>query len=183
MIISDKEKFFLGLIENGLFSISPEGIVKNNKTNKIVSKKPDSGGYCRLSYSYNGRILKVLVHRLVYILYGKEPLTEEFPLVNHKDGIKTNNSISNLERSNLSHNQKHAYDNGLNYVSEKSIIGLSIKHDGENGPSAKLTHEQVREIRSLYRNKNITMKKLGLIYGLHDSTICDIINHKTYKNA
>lgn len=51
------------------------------------------------------------VHRLVAITFIPNP--KNLPQINHKDGVKTNNHISNLEWCTSSHNVQHAFDNGL----------------------------------------------------------------------
>lgn len=57
--------------------------------------------------------------------------------VNHIDGDKQNNSLSNLEWCTQSENQKHAFQNGL------------LSRKGERNPQCKLTEEQVLEISNL----------------------------------
>jgi len=56
--------------------------------------------------------------------------------INHIDGNKLNNDISNLEWLTCENNVKHAWDNGLNHTAI-----------GEDAKNAKFTSEQVRQIR------------------------------------
>ncbi|MDR2044887.1 MAG: HNH endonuclease [Clostridium sp.] len=48
------------------------------------------------------------LHRLLAAAFLPNP--NDFPLVNHKDGNKLNNSLSNLEWRSYSDNLQHAYD-------------------------------------------------------------------------
>lgn len=57
----------------------------------------------------NRRYLRV--HRMVAELYLENP--KNYKQVNHLDGNKLNNNVSNLEWCNQSMNTKHAYDMGL----------------------------------------------------------------------
>ena len=53
------------------------------------------------------------VHRLIAMAWVKNPKPKEYDQVNHKDGNKQNNKVSNLEWCNLSKNIEHAYKHGL----------------------------------------------------------------------
>lgn len=66
------------------------------------------GGYMAVSIMYKQR----LVHRLIAEAFLDTPRVDE-TIVNHKDGIKTNNCLENLEYVTPSENIQHAYDIGL----------------------------------------------------------------------
>jgi hypothetical protein len=53
---------------------------------------------------------------------------------------------------------------------------------GEKNGNAKLTENQVKEIRQLYARGSITLKELGMKFGAGLSTIGYIVNHKTWKH-
>lgn len=81
------------------------------QTGKILKTKEDVNGYLRVSLLKNGKYQKMNVHRLIAIAFI--PNENNFPIINHKDGNKLNNNISNLEWCTYSYNSKHAYDNEL----------------------------------------------------------------------
>ena len=68
-------------------------------------------GYYQLGLSNKGQRKNVLVHRLVAIAFLPNP--NNFPVVNHIDGVKTNDRVENLEWCSTSDNLKHAYKTGL----------------------------------------------------------------------
>lgn len=78
---------------------------------KVVKCPPDKYGYLRLTTSLYGVKSSIRNHRAVALAYIVN--TEGKKQVNHKDGNKKNNSISNLEWCTNSENQKHAIDTGL----------------------------------------------------------------------
>lgn len=65
----------------------------------------------------------VYIHRLVYIAFGTEQLRDD-EQVNHKDGNKLNNHISNLERTTRSSNMKHAIKTGLKSVHRCKVLKM-----------------------------------------------------------
>jgi hypothetical protein len=57
----------------------------------------------------------------------------------------------------------------------------SIKMSGENNPKAKLTIEQVIEIRKKYKLGGTSYRKLAKEYNIDQSTIADIIKEKIWR--
>lgn len=82
---------------------------------KAKSHKKLNDYYLRYSL---GRENKILAHRLVAIAFLPNP--NNLPCINHKDGNKINNCISNLEWVSYSENNKHAYLNNLKFPSTKN---------------------------------------------------------------
>ncbi len=76
-----------------------------------LSQETTKTGYKRVIVSKDGKTRKLSVHRLVAELFIPNP--ENKPQVNHKDGNKANNHVSNLEWTTASENTQHAFDTGL----------------------------------------------------------------------
>lgn len=114
-------------------------------------------GYANVGLYVNANENITKVHRLVSIAFIPNP--NDYPFVNHIDGIKTNNHVNNLEWCTRLHNVRHAFANGL-------MVSVSgSKHGG-----SKLTEEDVIGIRirlSLGESK----KGIARLYGVSDTQI------------
>ena len=88
------------------YSVSKAGAVRNDETGKILKNIPTTFGYLAVCLSIGGQKKMHKVHRMVSECYL--PGYSEELQVNHKDGIKGNNNISNLEMVTSSENNKHA---------------------------------------------------------------------------
>lgn len=177
----NNENYFLELVAGGILTVTYEGKVFNNKTGNWIGKFPNQYGYHSIGYRVVGKVIHQLVHRLVFLVHGGI-LTDEFPIVNHKDGNKSNNHFENLEASNYSHNNQHAYDTGLNFLSEKTKENLSAMFAGELGYSAKLKDSQAEEIFFYYKNNKTSYRKMAVKYDVSHDTIGSIIRGETFSH-
>jgi hypothetical protein len=140
---------------------------RNNKV-QIMRQSKDTDGYPQLSLYIDGGKHSRKIHRLVATAFIANP--ENKPCVNHKNGIKTDNRVENLEWCTVMENNMHAL-----------LTGLRVIGKGVNGSMAKLTQEEVDEIRKTYDPKIISMSKMGKIYNVSAGTICHIVNYTTHK--
>jgi hypothetical protein len=92
-------------------------------------------GYVYYLLTVNKISKHVPAHRLLAIAFIDNP--ENKPEVNHKDTIRTNNSIGNLEWVTARENIQHSIKTGTN----------TQCLPGSNNPASKLTEKQVLEIR------------------------------------
>ena len=107
------------------YEISNYGEVKSNTTNKIL--KPSLvNGYLSVGLRINNKTVTSFIHRLVATTFIA--CIDETNIVNHKDGIKTNNNVANLEWVSLSENIKHAFR--LNLVKPTKISVSQYTLDG-----------------------------------------------------
>ena len=95
------------------YTITNKGEVINNHTGKMLKPQANNKGYLRVGI---GNKLK-FVHRLVAEKYIPNP--NNCSQVNHKDGNKFNNNVSNLEWVSNQQNRDHAIKNGLHFCGEK----------------------------------------------------------------
>jgi hypothetical protein len=94
------------------YLICSTGKVFDKKLDKYISFQKTIDGYlCVTLRSDSDKRKTFKVHRLVAFCYIEN--TENKPTVNHKDGNKENNSVSNLEWSTRSEQVQHAWDTGL----------------------------------------------------------------------
>jgi hypothetical protein len=117
---------------NGYF-ISKEGLIFNGKSGKYLKGYQSREGYVILYINKKGYKL----HRLLAIQFIDNP--EDKPYINHKNGIKNDNRLDNLEWVTAKENTRHAWDNklckpvrywkgrtGENHNATKAIIQMDL---------------------------------------------------------
>ena len=137
---------------------------------KIISLRFNKYGYLRIGIRIDRAKTKYfLVNRLVAEAFL--PNTDGLPIVHHKNGIRNDNRVGNLEWVSNSKNTQDGYDRG--YVS---------KVRGENNALTKLTEQKVRDIRNQFEN-GISKNKLAKLYNVSNMLIAGIINRKYWHHV
>lgn len=137
-INKEKEEYFLGLIREGVFQVVDGYIERNGKryTNPGVDE------YICVKVRVGNRVLKAYAHRLIYrTLVGDIP---DGMIVNHIDGNKTNNHISNFELLTTRGNTIHALQAGLvnsSPVSKEIVIQLRSEFEQYEGSMRKFARD------------------------------------------
>lgn len=89
---------------------------------KILKTKVNRNGYVEVALSKEGKTKTFLLHRLIAIHFIEN--SKKLPCVNHKNGIKSDNRIENLEWCSASENTRHAYENNLGNFREYVNAGI-----------------------------------------------------------
>jgi hypothetical protein len=108
------------------------------------------------------------IHRLVAIAFIPNPQNK--PEVNHIDGDRFNNCVSNLEWVTSSENKQHAYD-----------TGLKIPVKGEDHCRAKLNPELI-SLAIAMRANGSKLKEISELVGVSSCTLSKAINGKSWKH-
>lgn len=151
----------------GRYAATQDGQIYSYYLRGFLSPKTDKDGYLMVCLQKDGIKEYKQVHRLIAEAYIDNP--KKLPTVNHVDGVKSNNSVNNLEWSSFSDNLKHAYKLGLRC------------NKGSNSPTSKLNEDDVREIRRLLAKKDI--KEIAEMYGVVPGTIYNIASSRSWKHV
>lgn len=133
---------------------------------KILKTPLDRKGYPFLTLRSGGRkdVHNFLIHQLVA---SNIPNPENKPYVNHKNGIKTDNRIENLEWCTCKENIQHAFK-----------MGLMNHAKGEKCGRSKLHPNQVIEIF----NSTKKCRELAAEYNVNHTSIVGIKNGKYWNH-
>lgn len=148
MIITEQE---IKDFEN--YIIHSDGSIFNKK-GKLICEWKDNVGYLQVKLSKNGKWYYKRVHRLVAEAFIPNP--DNLPQVNHIDGDKINNDISNLEWISNKDNTQHGYDNNL-YHSEHRCIGIDIYDKQWNYIT---TYKSIRETANILHINRKTLSRI-----------------------
>lgn len=147
-----------------IYEINKYGDIRNRRTLHVKKPRIDDWGYLQVSLNkgVHGRCHSKTVHRLVAktFIEGDHSGLQ----VNHIDGNKLNNHVSNLEFVTGSQNVQHAYDNGFR------------KPSGGRGPIQRI---RIVETGQIFDN----MADCARYVGGDSGNICRCVHrpHTTYK--
>lgn len=177
------ERIFVDMLKSGKLEYNAEngeivrvkgGFGINNKSKKADIKHEAQkisrimpNGYVQIRCMVDGKVYHCYVHRVIWVFYNGE--IPHGMQVNHCDGVRSNNKLGNLELLSSSGNKKHASEH----------LG---SWRGERNGNAKLTKEQVLDIRKLYEN-GLTRSQVREKYSfMNQGTINDIIARRYWMH-
>lgn len=139
------------------------------KPGKIRSSNDDPKNYYLI---YHLTYLSQSIYKLGHVLVAEHFISnpENKPQVNHKNGIKRQNNVENLEWNTQVENLLHSY----------AELGRT-RTIGTNHGLSKMNDEKVIEARMMYKN-NIPIRQIALKFGVAGDTISSIIKRKTWKH-
>ncbi len=142
------------------------GQVKRTK-DIILSPRKYPNEYLFVSIVENRVSKAYMIHRLMATNFIPNP--ENKPCVNHKNGIKTDNRVENLEWCTKSENMIHAVD------------VLKTGRHGESSPTGKYTEKQVRNLFKFHK-EGYSKKEAGRKAGINPNGVYEILNRTTWKH-
>ncbi len=166
----------------GKYKISSDGWVKsvrrvvvswrsqNFVPERILSVFRNEWGYSIVSLSKEAKQKTYTVHRLVALAFLANPLG--LPEVNHKNGVKTDNSVSNLEWIDGPGNKAHA-----------KKMGLGRWCRGTEVVTSKLVESDVREIKRRLSTGRETHRMIAADFGVVRTAITAIANRRTWAHV
>lgn len=149
------------------YTISKDGVIINQKTKYKKKFYIGSTGYYMVTLSKDNKQNPKRVHRLIAEAFLPNP--DGKPCVNHKNGIKTDNRIENLEWCTHDENMKHAFSTGL------------TNNTGVRNGMSKLNPSRVKSIKHALI-KGESQQKIADRFGVSRSCILKINLGKTWSH-
>lgn len=149
----------------GIYEVSDQGRVKSLKFGKEMILKPikETGGYLRVNLFKEGNRKQTNIHRLVAEAFIPNPNNLE--TVNHKDEVKTNNVVSNLEWMSQRDNNNYGTRNKRAAESHSKQVQMFDKKTGEVLATFPSTGEAARVTGIAHQNIseccNVKLKSAG----------------------
>ena len=162
------------------YFIYDNGDVLNTTTNKILKGSIGEHGYKYYRLSKGNKKKMFYAHRLVAEYFIPNP--EELPVVNHKDGNKSNNNVNNLEWASYSENTEHAHQNNLIKARRKSQF-YTESLVGEEWKKIKNFNYSVSSFGRVRNDKTYLLLKGSITCGYlkvrlsNDGQVKDILIH------
>lgn len=151
------------------YTVTDKGEFFSDNSGKMKTRNKAGTEYQIINFmTIDGKKRTFRAHRLVLMAFNPVKNMDKLE-VNHIDGNKRNNNLSNLEWCTTSENQKHAFK-----------IGLQKAKKGEKSNFSKLKEEDIQLIFQL-RKQGKTQQQIAEVVGCSRSNISYILNKKTWQ--
>lgn len=97
-----KKYYYQGKATN--YSVSEEGVLKNDKTGRLIQGTQLSSEYIKVTLTIEGQFKTLQMHRIVAETWIPNP--EKLPIVHHKDNNPHNNNVNNLQWISVKENSQ-----------------------------------------------------------------------------
>lgn len=138
-ILNENEQWMELPYFDGKYQVSNYGKVKRSSDGYIMKPYISEKGFLKIDLQYNGVRKKFFIHRIVAEIFL--PNFDNCKTVLHKNGIKTDNRVDNLELGVGTRNKIKLNDNEICHVEPKQYLSIKFK----NVPVRKWTDETVIE--------------------------------------
>lgn len=127
------------------YAIKKDGTVKSLRFNRILKSSSSNSGYMYVNLIENKIKKSTAIHRLVMEHFGSPRPGEKY-VIDHKNGIKEDNRLENLEWVSIKENTLRAYNNSdiKKRVLELRSQGMTMQEIAkEVGKSLSFVHQTI----------------------------------------
>lgn len=144
------------------YLVNQNGEVFSVRRNKKIKPGKDKDGYLYFVFSVNGKRATLKAHRIVAKAFIANPCDK--PTVNHKNGIRDDNRVENLEWATIKEQANDTLTKAkvLNVAAKTDYFAMGLKR---NFGRRKTTVYQKGHLIGIFNSLKEVVEKYGLHYG------------------